>query len=450
MFYKIDKPNIKDIDTKNIVRLLVGKKSKEVSDFIKLVNEPDYLCWDKIKYKKPKPTGIDVKELWLLTKMYRRSSGRTSEIQNVDSKPFEWQRLSWFDEFFNTIDLYLGGRLESPSLEGMLDKKDRQRFISRGIIEEAIASSQLEGAVTSRAVAKKMIKEGRKPINKSEQMILNNYRSMKALEDSYKDKEINLDLLLELHEIISHNTKDSNGDTPRLRNNKDKIYVMDEATGVIYHEAPNINFVKSELNKLFKFANNKIEDESFIHPVIKAIMIHFWIGYLHPFTDGNGRLARLLFYWYLIKHDYWGMAYLPISTIIKKSPSQYKMAFVYSEQDDNDLTYFIEYHIKKIKIAINEFKQYVKSQAGKNKEMSKLAKKEHDLNNRQISVLQYFRGDPDERTNLKMHMQVFQVSKATAIKDLKGLEAKGFLDSKKDGRYLYYYPSEKVGAVFKG
>jgi len=56
--------------------------------------------------------------------------------------------------------------------------------------------------------------------------------------------------------------------------------------------------------KLIEFANDENITTGFIHPVIKAILLHFWIGYLHPFCDGNGRTARALFYWYLLKNDY--------------------------------------------------------------------------------------------------------------------------------------------------
>jgi len=125
------------------------------------------------------------------------------------------------------------------------------------------------------------------------------------------------------------------------------VFVTDESKGLVYYEAPDIDFVKDELIKLIKFANDESTAGVFIHPIIKAIMLYFWLGYLHPFSDGNGRLARLLFYWYLVKEGYWAFVYLPISKIIKRSPKQYIMAYVYSEQDDNDLTYFVNYNFKK-------------------------------------------------------------------------------------------------------
>jgi Fic family protein len=315
-------------------------------------------------------------------------------------------------------------------------------------MEEAIASSQLEGAATSRQEAKKMLREGRKPINKSEQMILNNYISMKAIEDSYKDREMSVDLILELHSLITKDTLDSQDEKPRIRKTGEPIYVTDNLTDTIYHKGPDIKFVKKELKELVKFANDKFENQPFTHPIIKAIMLHFWMGYLHPFTDGNGRLARLLFYWYLIKKGYWAFVYLPISKIIKKSPKQYIMAYVYSENDDNDMTYFLDYNIRKIKLAVKEFTEYLDKQSRKNVMMKKKCDTKYKLNIRQVQLLQYYFGAPDERTTLTAHMNVNQVAKMTAIKDLKDLVKKGFLIMKKSGRNVYYYSTKKIMELF--
>ena len=231
-----------------------------------------------------------------------------------------------------------------------------------------------------------------------------------------------------------------------FRIDKDDIVVSDEK--FVYHIPPKIAFVENEINRLIEFANDKMEVGDFVHPVLKAIKIHFWIGYLHPFTNGNGRLARLLFYWYLLRKGYWAFAYLPISTIIKRSPSQYKKAYIYSEQDELDLTYFIDYHIRKIKLAIKDFQLYLKKKAIENKRMNSLAKKTYHLNDRQIQLLQYYYKNKEEYTNPKMHIRIYQISKKTAINDLKGLKHLGFVSSQKVGRNIHYYATDKVEELF--
>ena len=260
---------------------------------------------------------------------------------------------------------------------------------------------------------------------------------------------MSIDLFLELHQLITKDTKDDQGEIPRLRKKDELIKVTDKMTGEIYHEAPDMNFVNKELKQLVKYANNELPDERFTHPVVKAILLHFWIGYLHPFTDGNGRMARLMFYWYLIKNGYWAFMYLPISKTIKKSPQQYAMAYVYSEQDDNDLTYFIDYNFKKIELALNEFKKYLDKTSSENLQMKNNVQEKYQLNIRQINLLKYFHGDEQARTNINSHISINDVARQTAHNDLKDLLKKDFLTTKKIGRNVYYYGTEKIRKHFR-
>lgn len=446
IFFKLERPNLDKIDKDKGIKKLLGLEREEFLKFINHVSEDEYLYWDKIKYHQPSPQGSSREELWLMVKFIRGINSIKTPIKHEDGHFFTWLKLDKMEPFFHEIDLSTGGEI---SVEKALDeKKNKQKLIFRGIVEEAIASSQLEGASTSREVAKKFLREGKKPKNYSEQMIFNNYSTMKLIEEDYKNRKMDRDLFLELHGMITKDTSTSEGEQPRLRNEKDEICVTDnKKEEIIYHKAPDIKFVNIEIEKLISFANDE-SNNNFIHPIIKAIMLHFWVGYLHPFTDGNGRLARVLFYWYLLRNGYWAFSYLPISKIIKKSPAQYKMAYVYSEQDDYDMTYFIDYNIKKIQLTVKEFKEYLANKAEKNISMKITSRFYYKFNERQISLLQYFNGDPEEKTSLKMHINTNQVSKNTALKDLKSLVKQGFLEIKKQGKIVYYYPTSKIRSLF--
>ncbi len=178
-------------------------------------------------------------------------------------------------------------------------------------------------------------------------------------------------------------------------------------------------------------------------------MLHFWVGYLHPFVDGNSRLARVLFYWYLLKNGYWGFAYLPISTIIKKSPVQYKMAYVYSEQDDNDLTYFIDYSIRKIERAAKELEEYINKKSYENKNIHSKTQSLYRLNARQVQLLQYLQEDDGGSTTPTIHKNINQISKVTAIKDLQRLVELDFLTTRKEGKNRYYLLTKEGSDLFK-
>lgn len=425
--FKLKKPDI----TGKLDKVLDLLNSEtEIYEYVAKTNHPEYLFWDKVRFKHP--PNMTAEEFWALVKALRKySASRTrTVIRDEKGNHFTWQPLPGFDHFLHEVDMNLGGTLESIVVE---DPSVRQRYISRGIMEEAIASSQLEGAHTTRKVAKRMLVEKRKARNESEQMILNNYHAMLLIEDRLKQQELTTDVLLDLHATLTLDTVDDK-DVGRFRRDADPIVVNDPLTGVIYHIPPPEKFLKQEIDRFIRYANDSSEKKPFVHPVIKAIILHFWIGYLHPFTDGNGRLARAVFYWYLLRKGYWAFTYLPLSRIIKKSPVQYGFAYVYSEQDDNDLTYFIDYNVRKIGQARHEFEAYVIKKQSENRKMAQLARARYNLNNRQIQLLRYLHKNPDATSTIRTHAQINDISRVTARKDLEGLETIGFLISEKQGR----------------
>jgi len=442
--YTLEKPNISGITLIRKFELLHKFKGGDINKLMEEVNTPSYLYWDKIKHKKL-PPQITHEEFWAVVKLKRELQSIPTVIKNEVGVNFSWNKTPSLEEFLHNIDLHAGGSLFIS--QSSQDEERKQEFISRGIIEEAIASSQLEGAVTSRKVAKKFLREGRAPKNDSEQMILNNHESMKIIETEYKNKKIDLDSLFELHSLITNKTI-PNSERMRLRNDSDEIVVKDKKDpSIVYHIPPKEAFLEKELVSLLSFMNDETGG-AFIHPVIKAILVHFWVGYLHPFTDGNGRLARLLFYWYLLSKGYWAFSYLPISVIIKNSSKEYQKAFVYSEQDDSNLTYFIDYKIRKIQLAMKKFEEYYENKSRENSRMNLTAKQDYNLNGRQIQLLQYLYSNKDEHTSYKMYKNIYKISNMTVVKDLKSLQKLGFIESERKGRNVYYSGTGKIGELF--
>lgn len=440
--FKLPKPAA-DARIEDVLPLL--NLDSDLRKCVEATNRPVYLYWDKVRYK-PRPKGLSAEQFWTLIKFLRRSSSSrvTTMVSDEQGNVFTWQFLPGQEYFLHEIDMELGGRLASDIVEG---EATRRRYIARGIMEEAIASSQLEGANTTRRVAKRMLIEKRSPVNKSEQMILNNYNTMLAVENQYKDKEMTVETLLDLHVMLTKDTIDD-GSVGRFRKDGDEIVVGDAGANVIYHVPPPVPFVKREIKKLVQYANDASPGQHFVHPLIKAVILHFWMGFLHPFVDGNGRLARTLFYWYLLKNGYWAFAYLPVSKVIKKSPAQYRDAYVYSEQDDNDLTYFIDYNIRKIEQAKKDFEAYVKRKETDNRKMAGLARAKYHLNDRQIQLLRYMHKNSDASTTIKTHAHVYGITRPTSKKDLEELEKLGFLESSKQGRDRPFRGTEAISELF--
>jgi Fic family protein len=443
---QIEKPNLKKYRESKLETYIQLRIAQTYKNYQILAFEPEYLYWDKLKYKMPDEIKHK-EEFWIAVKEYRKAVSIKTPIKNENQEFFTWIKLPSMEKFLHFIDLNFAGKFKDLLELGFEkpNEKIKNKFRAKGLLEESIASSQLEGANTTRKMAKEMIRTGRKPRDKSEQMILNNYQAMKLIDEEYKEKKLSKSLLFEIHEILTKNTLDQK-DIGRFRNDHDDIVVSKDSE-IIYFIPPKAEFVEKEMDRLIRFANDE-DNEPFIHPLIKAIMIHFWIGYLHPFCDGNGRLARILFYWYLIKKGYWVFFYLSFSSLLLKSRAQYEKAYLYSEQDDHDLTYFINYNVLKIQASIEHFLNYLQKNEEKRAKKEDLAVR-FGLNQRQIELLEHFIEHPEDKTTPTIHKNIYRTSKLTAIKDLKILGEKGFLLVKKVGRNKYYYPSPNLKSFFQ-
>lgn len=426
------------ISTKRRLNLIdmYFNESAAAAPYLQAVNESKYLYWDKARFIDPIPK-LTPAESWQLAHTVRRFNSQPAPIRAKNGAHFGWVRQEKVDEAQRTVDMYAGGQFLTNT-PAITTRSERQKYIARGILEEAIASSQLEGADTSRRYAKHMIADNIKPRNKSDWMILNNYRTLSKIEENFVERSLSKNLLLELHqELTRHTIPDA--DSGRFRKDSDNIVVWFNEK--IAHVPPNQSFVEHELDRLIEYAN---DNGKFIHPLVKATVLHFWLGYLHPFTDGNGRLARSLFYWYMLKNGYWALAYFPISTVIKRAPAQYAYAYIYAEQDSYDFTYFFNYHTEKVLEAIKEFRDYTKRTDEENSAITKKLHSIKNLNDRQKQIIYYLISDDSHYATISSHAELNAISRQTADKDIKGLLNLGLTFSVKQGASVLYYASDKL------
>jgi Fic family protein len=398
-----------------------------------LVNKAQarYLPWEKFRHQVV--TGrFSIEEAWLSTVLKRQASGEVTPIKTVSGKFFNFGVTREQQKMLRVIDAQCSGNYIADVT--LPDGQQKQRLQVSGLIEEAINSSQLEGASTTRQDAKEMIQSGRAPRTESESMVLNNFFAMERIEE-WEKRDLDESFLFEVHAILTKNVLPEN-EQGAFRNDEDGIVVSDPVTGEIFHRAPSVSFVKEQLESLYRFANSS-EQENDWHPFVKACMLHFWIGYLHPFTDGNGRTARIIFYWYLIKNDYWMFRYVSTSKIIKQSKKTYGKAYLLTEQaDELDLGYFIQYILRTTLLSIEDFKKYlIRKRREEAETRESLYRK--NLNDRQIeliSTLSKHHGQIDIETYKKKFSLVYE----TARRDLLDLEEKRILRKRKEGkRYVY-------------
>ncbi|MGH1399082.1 MAG: Fic family protein [Alphaproteobacteria bacterium] len=413
----------------------------DISTLVKKAENPKYLYWSDLKRKSWIPDGISPQTLWSAIQHSRQIRNQKTPLKTPDNHHFSWIKCAHYDQLLHDIDLNMGGKL--MGLDIIPDSK-RAHYISQSLIEESIASAQLEGAHTTRKQAVKMLQEKRTPADLGQRMIYNNYQTMCLIEDTLKDQDLTLDMIFDLQTTLTKNTLKNPDESGRYRRDDEDIVVASADGSQIAHIPPKIDFVKNEMKRLVAYANDTLEQDTFTHPLIKAITLHFWIGYLHPFPDGNGRLARALFYWYMLKKGYWAFAFIPISTRIKKSPKQYVNAYIYSEQDNNDLTYFIDYNLRQLQLARQDFIDFATKKQNEHGSLSTLSRAMPNMNDRQLGLMQYFITHPNERTNVSAMQNIYNVTAATAVKDLKTMHNEELLTKERRGKNVFYYPTEKL------
>ncbi len=394
-----------------------------------------YLHWSDLRYRKP-PEGLSSEDWWLATKLARLSARHVLPFADRNGQPFAFTDSAYLNRMLHRVDRDAGGRIELPA--DLVNVDSRDRYLVNSLIEEAITSSQLEGAATTRRVAKEMLRSGRSPRNKSEQMIVNNYIGMEFLR-SHTEADLSLPLLLELHRILTEDTL-APDEVGRIRRASEPVAVVDQRDGTVVHEPPDARTLDARLDRLFAFANARYE-EPFVHPVLRAVLLHFMIGYEHPFVDGNGRIARALFYWAMARSGYWMTEFLSISSILRRAPAQYVRAYVFSEIDDNDVTYFFDYNLRVILRSIRQLHDYLARKSREMRDIQRLLEGSTlaaMLNYRQRALLAYLFRHPDGACTIKSHRRSHNVTYQTARTDLLKLADLGLVDGTKRGRAFVF------------
>jgi Fic family protein len=401
-----------------------------------------YLHWDELRHRPP-PAGFSHEEWWLATKFARQSVAKRLPLPDKAHRPFSYGTPDSVQALLHEIDRNAAGDIRFDEL--VATPQNRDRYIVRSLMEEAINSSQLEGAATTHKVAKDMLQRGRKPRDKSEQMIMNNYIAMQFIRDNYK-QPLTPQIILELQRILTTDTLDQPDAAGRWRGPHEDVTVADIRDNETLHIPPHADELPKRMDQLCNFANDSAEGV-FIHPAIRAIVLHFMLGYDHPFVDGNGRTARALFYWCMARHGYWLIEFVSISGVIKRAPAQYVRAYLYTETDESDLTYFILHQLAVIKESIIELQQYLREKVDEQRQAQQLIENSrllHErLNYRQIALLNHALQNPDSIYRIARHQSSHHVTNQTARSDLLGLVDMQLLNKSKAGKaFIFYVPSD--------
>lgn len=401
------------------------------------VDGDNYVHWDRLRFRKP-PLGVTLEEWWLAIRSARQSMTNWLPCGDTEGRLFALATPDPLLRYLSEADRDLSGRVPIP--EQLVNPGTRDRYRISASIEEAITSSQLEGASTTRKVATEMLRSGRKPNDRSEQMIFNNYQAIRFIRKMEKEP-LTPDAVAQLHRIVTDKTLDDPDDSGRLRTS-DEIRVIDVKTEEVLHQPPTFGELPKRLSALCDFANEKTP-KFYVHPIVRAVLLHFFLAYDHPFVDGNGRTARALFYWSMARSGYWLCEYLSISHFLRKAPVEYARSYLYTETDANDTTYFVLSQLATLKKAIEALHDYVRLKMRVIQRAQAILRQSHAFNHRQLVLLGHGLQNPDMVYSATAHANSHQVTRVTARGDLKDLAKAGLLNPIRAGRgFVYMVPAD--------
>ena len=402
------------IDKKTLINVLLKGIDPNIMPVVDKAND-DYEYWDKVKYKKL-PEGFTPQMLWANVK----ASRLRSMIPVWEKYGINLCVTSQMQRMCHEFDMKFGSFWE---VEGDAQSAEKKYYLSSSLMEEAIYSSKMEGASTTRIVAKEMLRKKKSPQNKSQQMIANNYKTIQYIVE-HKDEPLTEEALLHIHRLMTEKTMDNPEDAGRFRTN-DKVVVADMVEGDIIYTPPSFQEIPEFVKSLCDFFNND-NPRTFIHPIIRGIIVHFMLAFMHPFADGNGRTARALFYWYMLKEKYWLTEYMSISRVIAKSKPSYEKSFRYVENDGNDIGYFVAYNLRALEISFQQLTDYIQRKQHEKKAATSFMIA-GNINYRQAMILQRLKEEPNTIMTVKDVQEQFSVSSMTARKDLSDLVLQGYM-----------------------
>lgn len=403
------------------------------------LDDPEYRPWEYYFRAEPVPDGLMREEWWYAVRTARASTARPTPFIMTDGTRLTFNLPDRFLRLNEEITAQARGQVELPA--EVATQGVRDRYLINSLYEEAITSSQMEGASTTRRDAKKMLREKKDPRTRSERMILNNFLALEFVRD-HLGEELTPEFICGVHRIVTDGTLDEAEDAGRLqRQGEERIRIYgSEGDEQLLHVPPPAEELPERLQRLCDFANGVGEYASqYVPPLVRALVVHFMMGYDHYFVDGNGRTARVIAQWVMLREGFFLMDFVPVSRLLHKAPAQYARSFLEVEQDEGDLTYFLIWHAEVMCRAIRELHEYL---ARKSKEMGQMKHllRRTELNNRQIGVIEEALKDSAFTVTAAAHADRYRVTLQTAHVDLRGLEDGGYLMRVKRGRSFEWYP----------
>lgn len=373
--------------------------------------EDTYLHWHDLQQKQMPVQGINHKQWWQLLKAKRRA-----RIQRL---PFTVNN----DTFYWVLDDDLLKQLTEVerALSIYLPQKFLRRLSADNFIVETVASVQLSNDAVNEQQAHGVLRTGRPIGGDMEKLLESHYY---ALSEQLPEK-------LTPESVLSLQQQLMADDSVSWRTQNDLLKHEDQALYV----APPVSEIQPALQQLCDFANQH-NHQQYMPPLLKAIILHYLLAVIRPFHQGNGRLARALFYWQCLKAGYQFMEVVSLSKALLADKELYYQAFLLAQTDSNDITYFLMQQLGAIATAIGDTCHELE-------QLSTITQQHPvELNPRQQHILAEMRQRPSHQYRLARYKKRMQITYETSRTDLMKLAKKGYAKKVKVGKAFVYSVGE--------
>lgn len=382
-----------------------------------------YLTREEIAYRLP--VSLPITKFWPMMDKARKDASIVLPLKTQDGDFFRFVVNS-------TIETQCDAVAAMARRSYLLDTLPPE-IVEEATIDEAVWSSVIEGAFTSRAEAAKIIRQDKLPANKSEQMIKNNYQAMLYVLE-HLEEPITAQTLIDIAGIVTRNASDEVVDGFRTV----PVYVTGRE-GVIY-TPPAADQVPGMMDDLLNFIQN-----SELHPLFKACIAHFYFVYVHPFTDGNGRTARALSYMMLLRTGYDFFRYFSVSGLIAEERNSYYKSMRYVEASGDDMTYFVDYYSAMLARSVDRMEKHLLRHVLADKTMHEL-EVSGLLNDRQMKGARWLLEGDAGSVTVEVWKKKYKTATETARQDLLLLCEAGILERTLDGRKAVFVVRKGIHA----
>ena len=360
------------------------------------------------------PVSVSIQQFWPELEKERRKRSQELPLLTQDGKPF------WF-VLTGNIEKQCDAIAELARRDIAFTGPEFDALFQDAVVDEAVYSSVIEGAFTSREQAVDFIRQNKQPRNKSEQMVKNNYDALTYVLEHLED-EISEETILQIAKIVTRSAAEV-----QVTGYRDGAVYVTGREGVVY-TPPQADAVPEMMRALVEFIQ-----KSELHPLLKACIAHFYFVYVHPFGDGNGRTARALSYMMLLQAGYDFFRYFSISGIVAEERGKYYRSMRNVEDSDGDMTYFIDVYSGMLARTVEQMEHHLKYHVLAGQKLKEL-EQNGTLNERQLKGAKWLLESSGSSVTVETWRKKYKVVTETARRDLLALCDAGLLSRELDGR----------------